>query len=280
MPVVFPDELEGGLRGPNPAAKNLVSNAMRQAGIDKNSRLLSRTGSGSFQQQRLYMDQYAPGDDGYMHHGTLDAKTGHTASLPCFRLHNDVKSLFYNPDATLDKRLARVSTYQDHHMGTLIFKDKKLGRLPTPATSDADEEDEPLRQRLPFGLSGPSSLTGLPVFAAPAPVDLHPEGTPKTLDDLLDILRLHKPGKKIIEIAGDIDIKETFVTTAIIHVHGIGPARRPVLAVLCRRLPNNHIIAMHPDWQLGDSSPTDKVLLLRVTKQIHVHIQFKLEIRV
>ncbi|GEM06362.1 rho guanyl-nucleotide exchange factor [Rhodotorula toruloides] len=246
MPVVFPDELEGGLRGPNPAAKNLVSNAMRQAGIDKNSRLLSRTGSGSFQQQR----------------------------------HNDVKSLFYNPDATLDKRLARVSTYQDHHMGTLIFKDKKLGRLPTPATSDADEEDEPLRQRLPFGLSGPSSLTGLPVFAAPAPVDLHPEGTPKTLDDLLDILRLHKPGKKIIEIAGDIDIKETFVTTAIIHVHGIGPARRPVLAVLCRRLPNNHIIAMHPDWQLGDSSPTDKVLLLRVTKQIHVHIQFKLEIRV
>ncbi|BGO96650.1 putative Rho guanyl-nucleotide exchange factor [Rhodotorula toruloides] len=276
MPVVFPDELEGGLIGRNTAARNLVSHAMRQAGIDQNSRLLSRTGSGSIQQQRLYMDQYAPDEDGYMHHRTLDAKTGHT--------HNDVKSLFYNPDAPADKRLARISTNQDHHKGTLIFKDKKLGRLPTPATSDTDDEDEPLRQKLPlgsFGLSGPSSTSaGLPVFAAPAPVDLHPEGTPKTLDDLLDILRQHKPGKKIIEIAGDIDIKETFVTTAIIHVHGIGPARRPVLAVLCRRLPNNHIILAHPDWQLGDSSPTDKVLILRITKQIHVHIQFKLEIPV
>lgn len=142
--------------------------------------------------------------------------------------HDDVKSLFYNPDAPADKRIARVSTNHDHHQGSLIFKDKKVDRILTPATSDTDDEDEPLRQKLPFGslgLSGPSSA-GLPVFAAPAPVDLHPEGTPKTLDDLLDILRQHRPGKKIIEIAGDIDIKETFVTTAIIHVHGIGPARR------------------------------------------------------
>jgi hypothetical protein len=61
---------------------------------------------------------------------------------------------------------------------------------------------------------------------------------------------------------------------------------------------------MHPDWQVGDDSrPTDKVLMcvvltprfapslgvaltnrscdsLKITKQIHVHIQFKLDIRV
>lgn len=79
MPVIFPDELEGGLIGVRPlssssfsflgdsvappdflsasqrntAARNLVSNALRQAGIDQNSRLLSRSGSGSIQQQRV-----------------------------------------------------------------------------------------------------------------------------------------------------------------------------------------------------------------------------------
>ncbi|GAA5834108.1 hypothetical protein JCM9279_004217 [Rhodotorula babjevae] len=202
-------------------------------------------------------------------------------------VHDDVKDLF----RTLDARIAQVERKHDHKTGGLTYSSQ---RTPSSTFSRALVPSSFLRSSASpaaraFGTSR------VPAFdsGSDGEGDVHDEpcafphvqglAQPRTADELAAVLAELKPGKKILKVAVNIDIEETFVTEVV--VERSQPARKPVLVVMCRGgLPSTRNISASPRlagmWRIGSRTPQKQVLILRCTKKVHVEIHFQLQLEV
>ena len=144
-------------------------------------------------------------------------------------------------------------------------------------------------------------------------VDPRAPDSPRTLQDLMNLLSVHKPGKKIIQVAGDLDIVQTKVCMLPIEMGETGQSWIPLkpergrgytcsgadkalslrpyrltgpgLMVVCAGgLPDQKRILQDPllneDWAVGPRRPGRQQLVLKITKKVHVHVHFVLQIPV
>lgn len=147
---------------------------------------------------RIYM-----GDDRTPHDRHLHAEMN--------KGHSVTDHLFKTPDG----KTPNVKVRRNNRKGTFNYSDKPL---PPGALAGFDAAGD-------GSASGPCACP-LCVDAAPAlpktscqcpsclSLSLSPAApvrAPQTVEDLMNLLRVYKPGKKILQVAGDLDIVETKV---------------------------------------------------------------------
>ncbi|GAA5915926.1 hypothetical protein JCM8208_003664 [Rhodotorula glutinis] len=253
-------------------------------------------------QQGMLRAGIAPGSSPLAHSETLQRKVAHVEVFKRGRgadgvmrdqhlkadaegVHDDVKDLF----RTLEGRIAQVERKHEHKTGGLTYSSHRTplssalsGALPPSSlvrSSASPAERAFGTSRVPPFDSGSDGEDDEPC-AFP-----HAQGLaqPRTADELAAVLAHLKPGKKILKVAVNIDIEETFVTEVVIERSQ--PARKPVLVVMCRNgLPSSRTISANPRlagmWRIGSRTPDKQVLILRCTKKVHVEIHFQLQLEV
>ncbi|POY71455.1 hypothetical protein BMF94_5768 [Rhodotorula taiwanensis] len=195
-----------------------------------------------------------------------------------------VKHVFKNRDG----KNVDINTAQNHKKGKLTFSDKKIdnglfggpvGALDSSCACPLCTGIAPARTPacecplcvpvLGGGIGGPSGDTSLgrmlgmggdPFSSGGGGSSLSDPRMPRTIEDLMTLLRVHKPGKKIIEVAGDIDIVETKVTMLQLEPGVMGPG------VL--------------DWAVGPAAAGQQRLMLKITRKVHIHVHFVLKVAV
>ncbi|TNY21054.1 hypothetical protein DMC30DRAFT_220258 [Rhodotorula diobovata] len=278
MPVVYPDEFPtrsapSAYPWESPAVVSATQRGMRQAGIAPGATPFSHKEVHQVKMARLMIDRTGRGSDGALHHQHLDANaTG---------VHDDIKDLFN----TLEGKVAQVEHKRNRKTGGLTYRDQRLPE-PTPSSSlsltPAVLRSTPAMSGLGAGGDGNGGASDSDDEPCAFP---HARGLtqPRTADELAHVLAQLKPGKKILKVAGEIDITETFVTEVVVQRDT--PARKPVLVVMCGNgLPSQRTIQASPRlmgmWRIGSRSPQKQVLILRCTKTVHIEVHFQLQVAI
>ena len=145
-----------------------------------------------------------------------------TRSSPSLKQHDDVKDLF----RTLEGRIAQVERKHDHKTGGLTYSSQRTSSTSTPSLPHAlvpsivrSPASSPAERA--FGTSRvPAFDNGSDGEGADEPCAFpHAQGLepPRTADELAAVLAELKPGKKILKVAVNIDIEETFVTEVVVE---------------------------------------------------------------
>ncbi|GAA5941080.1 hypothetical protein JCM3775_001300 [Rhodotorula graminis] len=262
------------------ALESATQQSMLRAGIMPGSSPLSHTVTLQRKVAHVEVFKRGRGADGVMRDQHLHADAD--------GVHDDVKDLF----RTLEGRIAQVERTHVHKTGGLTFSSQR-----TPSSSSLLS-----RALEPSSILRPSAspaarafgTSRVPAFdsgsdgegdGADEPCAFpHVQGLsqPRTADELAAVLAQLKPGKKILKVAVNVDIEETFVTEVVIERNQ--PARKPVLVVMCRGgLPSTRHISANPRlagmWRIGSRTPSKQVLILRCTKKVHVEVHFQLQVQ-
>ncbi|BGP44864.1 hypothetical protein JCM10450v2_000679 [Rhodotorula kratochvilovae] len=267
MPVVYPDELplsSNTLPGAPAGVNSAVQAMMRANGIAPDAKPLASRKTSQMRMAHIEMERYGPGADGAMHRKRLNATS--------VGVHNDIKNLFQ----TAEHKLALVDIHHDHKAGSLQYRDERLP--PSSSTTTPSVFRTPGSALIPAAsaAAGDDDECAFP----------HAEGmaAPRTAEDLVHLIAELKPAKKILKVAVDVEIKETFVTELVVKREA-KPQRQPVLVVVCHNaLPSQQHIQGSPRlmgmWRIGQRTPTTQVLVLRCTKTVDIHVHFTLEVAV
>ncbi|GJN91678.1 hypothetical protein Rhopal_004701-T1 [Rhodotorula paludigena] len=106
---------------------------------------------------------------------------------------------------------------------------------------------------------------------------------PQTADELASLLGLRPVRQKILEITGDLDIKETYCTefVELVKRSNPGDSRKPALVLVCNHgLPQPKSILKNPNWLVGPRSDGVQVLIFKFTRKVQIHVHFKLRVAI
>ncbi|GAA5980081.1 hypothetical protein JCM10908_001527 [Rhodotorula pacifica] len=298
----WPKALEDMPYSPDSAAGRAVSAALRKAGIDDDTPETSHNEEHTRRYRTMDVHRIYPGEDGELRdhhlHATMNQK------------HDMINHVF----KTRDGKHPNVKTQQSHKKGKITISDLPFSSSSVPGLTGlglgglGDDNagmnglctcplctgSSPYPKagcECPLCLPSSSSLgpglgalgLGLLGGGANSPAFGFQEEprAPRTIEDLMDLLRVHKPGKKIVQIAGDADIVETKVTMLQIEPGVMGPG---VLVLCAGGLPDQKRILQNPllnqDWAVGPAGPGQQKLVLKITKKVHIHIHFVLKLAV
>ncbi|GAA5994879.1 uncharacterized protein JCM10292_004409 [Rhodotorula paludigena] len=143
---------------------------------------------------------------------------------------------------------------------------------------------------MPGALGGLGSLGGIGGLEDPADRELAARDAefghlapPQTADELASLLGLWPVRQKILEITGDLDIKETYCTefVELVKRSNPGDSRKPALVLVCNHgLPQPKSILKNPNWLVGPRSDGVQVLIFKFTRKVQIHVHFKLRVAV
>ncbi|GAA5864527.1 hypothetical protein JCM3774_005155 [Rhodotorula dairenensis] len=294
----WPKTLQDLPFSPNSKPGEAVRKALEKAGIDDTTPEISRKTDARSRYQMMDVHRLYTGDDGNPRDRHLHAEVndGHSVTDHLFRTRdgktpsvkvnrNKKNGTFKYTDKRIpDGALAGFGSYGLGGAGSgngpctcPLCVDATPSAILSPKPSSSCQCPSCLSSSSSSSLGGLGALGLLDKAAAVTPV----VRAPQTVEDLMELLRIYKPGKKIVQVAGDLDIVETKVCMLPLEPGVMGPG----VMVLCSGgLPDQKAILRDPrlsaNWAVGPGGPEHQQLYLKINKTVRIHVHFVLQLAV